>query len=204
MITIIDYGVGNLHSIKSALDKLGIENRVSKDKEEIKESDALILPGVGAFGDAIESLQNTGLVPTIRTFVAEGKPLLGICLGAQLLYEESMEHGKYRGLGFIKGTIAPLRDDLTNKSLKVPHMGWNKLQFKKEDPILKYVTEGESVYFVHSYYIKSNGSEHITTSEYEIDVPGIVRYGNVYGMQFHPEKSGETGLNLLKAFGELI
>lgn len=203
MIVIIDYGVGNLHSIKSALDKLNIENKVSNLKEDIEKADALILPGVGAFGDAIKSLENTGLIPDIKKFTEGGKPLLGICLGAQLLYEKSYEHGEYEGLGLLKGSIVPLKDDLTKK-LKVPHMGWNKLIFKKDNPVLKYVSEGESVYYVHSYYIKSSGEEHVTVSEYDIDIPGIVNEGNVYGMQFHPEKSGSTGLNLLKAFGEMI
>lgn len=203
MIVIIDYGVGNLHSIKSALDKLSIENKVSNLKEDIEKADALILPGVGAFGDAIKSLENTGLIPDIKKFTEGGKPLLGICLGAQLLYEKSYEHGEYEGLGLLKGSIVPMKDDLTKK-LKVPHMGWNKLIFKKDNPVLKYVSEGESVYYVHSYYIKSQGEEYVAVSEYDIEIPGIVNKGNVYGMQFHPEKSGSTGLNLLKAFGELI
>ncbi len=203
MIVIIDYGLGNLHSIKSALDKIGVENKVSKVEEDIKSAHGLILPGVGAFGDAIESLKGTGLIPVIERFVASGKPLLGICLGAQLLYEKSFEHGQFKGLGFIKGEISPIKDELTKK-LKVPHMGWNKLEFKREDSILKYVNEGESVYYVHSYYIKSSGVEYIATSEYDIEIPGIVKNGSVYGMQFHPEKSGNTGLNLLRAFGELI
>ena len=203
MIVIIDYGVGNLHSIKSALDKLNIENKVSNLKEDIDKADALILPGVGAFGDAIKSLENTGLIPDIKKFTEEGKPLLGICLGAQLLYEKSYEHGEYQGLGLLKGSIVPMKDDL-KKKLKVPHMGWNKLIFKKDNPVLKYVSEGESVYYVHSYYIKSQGEEYVAVSEYDIEIPGIVNKGNVYGMQFHPEKSGNTGLNLLKAFGELI
>lgn len=204
MIVIIDYGVGNLHSIKSALDKIGIENMVSNKVEEILKAKALILPGVGAFGDAIKSLEETGLIPYIKDFVKSGKPLLGICLGAQLLYEKGYEHGEYEGLGLLKGTISPIKDDLSNKKLKVPHMGWNKLEFKKKNPILKYIKEGESVYYVHSYYIKSDGQEYIATSEYDIEIPGIVNDKNVYGIQFHPEKSGATGLNLLKAFGELI
>ncbi len=203
MLVIIDYGVGNLHSVKSALDFLGIENKVSRDKKEIEEADALILPGVGAFGDAMGALENTGLIPTIKEFVANGKKLLGICLGAQLLYEKGFELGEFDGLGFIKGSVVPFRG-VINKDLKIPHMGWNPLDFKKADPILKYVKEGEQVYYVHSFYIKSDGKEVVASSEYDIDVPGIVCYGNVYGMQFHPEKSGNTGLNLLKAFGELI
>ena len=203
MLVVIDYGVGNLHSVKSALDILGIENKVSRDPKEILEASALLLPGVGAFGDAMEALTNTGLIPHIRAFVATGKKLLGICLGAQLLYEKSFELGEFEGLGFIKGEIAPLRGDI-RENLKVPHMGWNPLDFKKVDPILKYIKEGEQVYYVHSFYIKSNGDEVIASSEYDIAVPGIVAHENVYGMQFHPEKSGETGLNLLKAFGELI
>lgn len=203
MLVVIDYGVGNLHSVKSALDFLGIENKVSRDPEEIMKADALILPGVGAFGDAMGALENTGLIPTIKDFVASGKKLLGICLGAQLLYEKGFELGEYNGLGFIKGNVVPLKGTI-DKNLKIPHMGWNPLDFKKADPILKYIKEGDQVYYVHSFYIKSDGSEIIASSEYDIHVPGIVGFGNVYGMQFHPEKSGETGLNLLKAFGELI
>lgn len=203
MIVIIDYGVGNLHSIKSALDYLKIENKVSKDIDEILNADGLILPGVGAFGDAMENLTNTGLIPTIRKFVESGKKLLGICLGAQLLYEKSFELGEYEGLGFIKGEVIPFKG-LIDKELKVPHMGWNELIFNKNDKILKYIKEKEQVYYVHSYFIKSEGTEIIASSEYDINVPGIVCYKNIYGMQFHPEKSGVTGLNLLKAFGELI
>lgn len=203
MIVIIDYGVGNLHSIKSALDYLKIENKVSKDVDEILNADGLILPGVGAFGDAMENLTNTGLIPTIRKFVESGKKLLGICLGAQLLYEKSFELGEYEGLGFIKGEVIPFKG-LIDKELKIPHMGWNELIFNKNDKILKYIKEKEQVYYVHSYFIKSEGTEVIASSEYDINVPGIVCYENIYGMQFHPEKSGTTGLNLLKAFGELI
>lgn len=203
MIVIIDYGVGNLHSIKSALDYLKIENKVSKDIDEILNADGLILPGVGAFGDAMENLTNTGLIPTIRKFVESGKKLLGICLGAQLLYEKSFELGEYEGLGFIKGEVVPFKG-LIDKELKIPHMGWNELIFNKNDKILKYIKEKEQVYYVHSYFIKSEGTEVIASSEYDINVPGIVCYENIYGMQFHPEKSGITGLNLLKAFGELI
>ena len=203
MLVIIDYGVGNLHSVKSALDFLGIENKVSRNEKEIKEADALILPGVGAFGDAMGALENTGLIPTIKEFVASGKKLLGICLGAQLLYEKGFELGEFDGLGFIKGSVVPFKG-VINKDLKIPHMGWNPLDFKKADPILKYIKEKEQVYYVHSFYIKSDGKEVVASSEYDIDVPGIVCYCNVYGMQFHPEKSGNTGLNLLKAFGELI
>ncbi|MBN1468962.1 MAG: imidazole glycerol phosphate synthase subunit HisH [Fusobacteriaceae bacterium] len=203
MIVIIDYGVGNLHSIKSALDYLKIENKVSKDIDEILNADGLILPGVGAFGDAMENLTNTGLIPTIRKFVESGKKLLGICLGAQLLYEKSFELGEYEGLGFIKGEVIPFKG-LIDKELKIPHMGWNELIFNKNDKILKYIKEKEQVYYVHSYFIKSEGTEVIASSEYDINVPGIVCYENIYGMQFHPEKSGITGLNLLKAFGELI
>lgn len=203
MIVIIDYGVGNLHSIKSALDYLKIENKVSKDVDEILNADGLILPGVGAFGDAMENLTNTGLIPTIRKFVESGKKLLGICLGAQLLYEKSFELGEYEGLGFIKGEVIPFKG-LIDKELKIPHMGWNELIFNKNDKILKYIKEKEQVYYVHSYFIKSEGTEVIASSEYDINVPGIVCYENIYGMQFHPEKSGATGLNLLKAFGELI
>lgn len=203
MLVIIDYGVGNLHSVKSACDLLGIQNKMGKTEDDIKNADALLLPGVGAYRDAMQSLKDSKLIPSIMEAVKKGVPLLGICLGMQLLYEKSYENGEYEGLGLLKGSVCSIKEDL-KQNLKVPHMGWNKLDFHKESPILKYIDEKDSVYYVHSYYVKSDGSELIASSEYDITIPGIVNKENIYGMQFHPEKSGNVGLNLLKAYGELI
>lgn len=198
MIAIVDYGVGNLSSIKNALDTLNYENKIVDNAEELEKADAMILPGVGAFKDAMDSLVKSGLVEDVRAFAKSGKPLLGICLGQQLLFEKSYEDGEWEGLGLLKGNVVKFNGDL-----KVPHMGWNDIKFKREDRILKYVEEGEYVYFVHSYYVDSL-EDAIAYAEYGVDVPAVVGKGNIYGMQFHPEKSGSTGMNLLKAFGELI
>ena len=177
MIAIIDYGVGNLFSLKSSLAQLGQDTVVTADPDTIRKADRLILPGVGAFGDAMDKLVATGLVPVIRA-EAEKKPLLGICLGMQ-------------------------EPDLTDKSLKVPQIGWNALHIVKDDPLFRYIREGEYVYYVHSYYGKNCTESTLATSEYSIPVTGAVRAGKVYGTQFHPEKSGDTGLRILKAFAEL-
>ena len=204
MIAIIDYGVGNLFSLKSSLDFIGLDTKITNNEKEIREADAIILPGVGAFRDAIEKLGEKNLKNIITEEVQKGKILLGICLGMQLLFEKSYEYGEYTGLGLIKGEICSLKNDLKNKDLKVPHMGWNNLSFNKDDKILKYIKEDEYVYYVHSYYAKNCDENILAHSEYEINIPGIVKNNNVYGIQFHPEKSGETGLNILRAFGELI
>ncbi len=204
MIAIIDYGVGNLFSLKSSLDFIGLDTKITNNEKEIREADAIILPGVGAFRDAIEKLGEKNLKNIITEEVQKGKILLGICLGMQLLFEKSYEYGEYIGLGLIKGEICSLKNDLKNKDLKVPHMGWNNLSFNKDDKILKYIKEDEYVYYVHSYYAKNCDENILAHSEYEINIPGIVKNNNVYGIQFHPEKSGETGLNILRAFGELI
>lgn len=198
MIAIIDYGVGNLNSIQNALEKLGHESMITHKSEDLYAADGIILPGVGAFNDAIKSLKATGLVEDIVKCVEDGKPLLGICLGMQLLYEKSYEDGEWEGLGILKGNVVKF-----DESLKVPHMGWNNLTFKREDPILKYIKQDDYIYFVHSYYVDTL-EDAIAYTEYGVQVPAIVGKGSVYGMQFHPEKSGEVGLNLLKAFGELI
>ena len=205
MIAIIDYGVGNLFSLKSSLKQLGLEAVVTADADTIRKADRLILPGVGAFADAMAKLEATGLVPVIKE-EAERKPLLGICLGMQLLFDKSFEYGEHAGLGLIPGEVCPLADDLTDASLKVPHIGWNALDIvpgRENDPLFKYVKTGEYVYYVHSYYAKNCAASTLATSEYSIPVTGAVRSGNVYGTQFHPEKSGDTGLRLLKAFAEL-
>lgn len=203
MIAIVDYGVGNLFSLSCSLKALGLKSEVTGDPERIRAADRIILPGVGAFGDARAKLDATGLVPVLRE-AAEEKPLLGICLGMQLLFQESLEYGTHEGLGFIPGQVVDLRGDLADHSLKVPHMGWNRLEITREDPIFRYLQEGEFVYYVHSYYAKHCADSTLAVSHYgNVAVPGVVRRGNVWGMQFHPEKSGETGLRLLKAFSEL-
>ena len=202
MIAIIDYGVGNLFSLASSLESLGLETKVTRDAAAIRAADHIILPGVGAFADAMAKLEATGLVPVIKQEV-EHKPLLGICLGMQLLFEKSYEYGEHAGLGFIQGEVCPLEPDLADKSLKVPQIGWNALHIVKDDPLFQYIREGEYVYYVHSYYGKNCTESTLATSEYSIPVTGAVRAGKVYGTQFHPEKSGDTGLRILKAFAEL-
>ena len=190
MICIIDYGVGNLFSLKSSLAHLGLEAKVSADAADIRAADRLILPGVGAFGDAMAKLEATGLVPVIREEAAK-KPLLGICLGMQLLFEKSYEYGEHDGLGF------------GDKSLKVPQIGWNAVHILRDDPLFKYVRDGEYFYYVHSYYGKNCAANTLAVSDYSLPVTGVVKAGKVYGTQFHPEKSGDAGLRLLKAFSEL-
>lgn len=203
MIAIIDYGVGNLFSLSASLKSLGLETVITGDADVIRSADRIILPGVGAFGDAMQKLVDTGLVPVIREEAAK-KPLLGICLGMQLLFEKSYEYGEHNGLGLIKGQVCPLQPDLADPALKVPHIGWNAMDIvAPEDPLFKYVRSGEHVYYVHSFYAKNCAESTLATSEYSIPVTGAVRSGHVYGTQFHPEKSGDTGLRLLKAFAEL-
>lgn len=205
MIAIMDYGVGNLFSLKSSLAQLGQDTVVTADPDTIRKADRLILPGVGAFGDAMDKLVATGLVPVIRA-EAEKKPLLGICLGMQLLFEKSYEYGEHTGLGLIPGEVCPLADDLKDPSLKVPHIGWNRLDIvpgRENDPLFKYTKPGEYVYYVHSFYAKNCAANTLAASEYRIPVTGAVKNGLVYGTQFHPEKSGDTGLRMLRAFAEL-
>lgn len=201
MIAIIDYGVGNLFSLKSSLDFIGAQNVVTKDPLVIKQADRIILPGVGAFADAIKLLHETGLVPVIKDQVSKGKPLLGICLGMQLLFDTSYEYGCHKGLGLIDGDVCPIADDV-DKSFKIPHMGWNSLDFVGDCPLFKYIKNGDYVYFVHSYYAK-NCNNVVATSNYGADLTAMVQKGNVFGAQFHPEKSGATGLAILKAFNEI-
>ena len=204
MIAIIDYGVGNLFSLKSSLKQLGLEAVVTADADTIRKADRLILPGVGAFADAMAKLEATGLVPVIRA-EAEKKPLLGICLGMQLLFEKSYEYGEHQGLGLIPGVMADLKEDIP-ANLKVPHMGWNSLHLTekgKKHPLFKYSKEGDYVYFVHSFYGKDCDESLLATSEYGIPVTASAANENVMGCQFHPEKSGEVGLRILKAFSEI-
>jgi len=200
MNVILDYDVGNLASVLRGFEKVGIQSVISKDKEVIQNATSLVLPGVGAFKDAMEALNKSGLIPYILEHVEKKKYLFGICLGMQLLYEKGYENGDYDGLGILKGTVRFL-----DIKLKVPQMGWNNLKFeKKNDPILKYVSEDDYVYFVHSYYVDSSNTELIAYTKYEKIIPAIVRDQNVYATQFHPEKSGTVGSNILKAYGELI
>ena len=204
MIAIVDYGVGNLYSLVSSLRHLGLTAEVTGKAEDLRTADRIILPGVGAFGDARAKLDDTGLVPVLLD-AAEKKPFLGICLGMQLLFDRSFEYGEHPGLGLIPGEVADLREDLTDRTLKVPHMGWNSLEFqKKDDPLLRYVSDREYVYYVHSFYARRCAESTVAVSRYgNVAVTGVARRGCVWGTQFHPEKSGDTGLRILKAFGEL-
>ena len=203
MIAIVDYGVGNLFSLTSSLQYLGLEAEVTGDAARLRAAERIILPGVGAFGDARQKLEDTGLVPVLLE-EAEKKPFLGICLGMQLLFERSLEYGDHPGLGLIPGRVIDLHSALKDKSLKVPHMGWNSLQVKRDDPIFRYFRDGEYVYYVHSFFAADCAESTVATSGYgNVSVTGVVRRGNVWGTQFHPEKSGDAGLRLLKAFGEL-
>ncbi len=199
MIAIIDYGVGNLFSLCASLSYLKLDTVVTNDIEVLEKADKVILPGVGAFGDAYKMLENTGLIPFLKN---TKKPVLGICLGMQLLFEKSFEYGEHQGLGLIKGEICPIADDIS-KDLKVPHMGWNSLTFKKESKLFKYVEEGSYVYYVHSFYGKNCAESIVAVSDYGTEITGAVEFENFYGTQFHPEKSGEVGLNILKAFSEI-
>ena len=205
MIAIVDYGVGNLFSLLSSLRALDLEAEVTGDAGRLRAADRIILPGVGAFGDARAKLDATGLVPVIQE-EAEKKPLLGICLGMQLLFDKSFEYGEHPGLGLVPGQVVDLRRDLTDKTLKVPHMGWNSLHLTekgKKHPLFKYSKEGDYVYFVHSFYGKDCDESLLATSEYGIPVTASAANENVMGCQFHPEKSGEVGLRILKAFSEI-
>ena len=203
MIAIIDYGVGNLFSLTCSLKKIGAECAVTSDKSTLRSASGLILPGVGAFGDAAEKLGESGLDNVIKELVYRGKPLLGICLGMQLLFEKSFEYGEHVGLGLIRGEVKPL--DMYVSGLKIPHMGWNSLDIKNADcPLFKYVSNGDYMYFVHSYCGVCNDKMQLAaTASYGIEVTAAVADGNVFGTQFHPEKSGDAGLNILRAFAEI-
>ena len=202
MIAIIDYGVGNLFSIKSSLDMIGADSVITNDPDTIKKAEKIILPGVGAFRDARKKLSEDGLDKLVIEEVKNGKPIMGICLGMQMLFEKSYEYGEYEGLGLLKGSIRPIAD-VIGVGLSIPHIGWNPLIIKKDSPILKYVKEGECVYFVHSYYASDCDESVASVAEYGALLTASVSLGNVHGCQFHPEKSGRTGLNILKAFSEM-
>ena len=204
MIAVVDYGVGNLFSLAGSLSVLGLESIVTSDPAQIEAADRVILPGVGAFGDAVDKLRSLNLIPVLNRQVENGKPLMGICLGMQLLFEKSYEFGVHAGLGFLKGEICPLAEDLP-AGFKVPQMGWNRLMAVREnEPLLRYAGEKPYVYYVHSFYAKGCEDSLSAVSEYGgLAVPGLVHKNNVFGAQFHPEKSGEAGLSMLRAFAEV-
>lgn len=202
MVVIVDYGVGNLFSLKSSFHAIGVEAIVSSDAEVIRSADKIILPGVGAFGDASDKLFSSGLADVVIEQAKLGKPLLGICLGMQLLLERGFEYGEHKGLGLIEGDIRPI-SDVIPKDYKIPHIGWNALKITdKQNPLFKYIKDGDFVYFVHSFY-GANCNSVVAVSEYGAPLTAVVNKKNVFGCQFHPEKSGEVGLNILKAFSEL-
>lgn len=200
MIGIIDYGVGNLFSLRSSFDAIGAETLVSGDEKELAKADKLILPGVGAFGDAADKLRQTGLDKFVRQQAQKGVPLMGICLGMQLLFEKGFEYGEHEGLGLLKGNVVAMKGKLP-ENLKIPHMGWNALHIKnKGSRLLSKISEGDYVYFVHSFYAEGCEDSLAATAEYGITVTAAVEKGNIFGCQFHPEKSGEIGMNILRAF----
>lgn len=202
MTVIIDYGVGNLFSLVSSLHKIGEEAVITSDRSVIENAERIILPGVGAFCDAAEKLRESGLIPVLMNEIKKGKPVMGICLGMQLLFEKSYEYGEYDGLGLLKGSIRPITD--VTKELKIPHMGWNSLIFKNgSHPLFKYINNGDYVYFVHSYYASECDDSVIAVTDYGAPLTAAVARKNVMGCQFHPEKSGETGLNILRSFCEM-
>ncbi|WP_316622437.1 imidazole glycerol phosphate synthase subunit HisH [Ruminococcus sp.] len=202
MIAIIDYGVGNLFSLKSSFAAIGEEAVVTSDAAVISQADRLILPGVGAFEDAAKKLSDSGMAEVVKREAQSGKPIMGICLGMQLLFEKSYEYGEHEGLGLIGGSVRPIAD-VIDKELKIPHIGWNRLIVKKQSPLFKYLSDGDCVYFVHSYYATDCEDAVTATAEYSAELTASVEKDNVYGCQFHPEKSGDVGLKILKAFCEI-
>ena len=202
MIAIIDYGVGNLFSVCASLKKIGVEAIVTSDKAVIENADKIILPGVGAFADAMEKLKKTGLDEVLKEQARKGKYIMGICLGMQMLFEKSYEYGEHKGLGLLKGNVVPIKG-VIDGSLKIPHIGWNALRFEKPHFLFKYIKENDCVYFVHSFYATDCDDSVIATAEYDKYLTAAVAKDNVLGCQFHPEKSGEVGLNMLKAFCEV-
>ena len=202
MLAIIDYGVGNLFSLKSSIEAIGVESVITSDADAIKQADHIILPGVGAFGDAIDKLRQTGLDKTVIECAAAGKPLLGICVGMQMLFARDYEYGEHDGLNLIPGEVRDIRE-IVDPSLKVPEIGWNALKFTRESKLFRDVADGSYVYFVHSYSAVKCEPYISALTDYSTDITASVESGNVYGTQFHPEKSGPVGLKILKNFCEL-
>lgn len=202
MIAIVDYGVGNLFSLRCSLESLGLDTVVTSDPKVIRNAERVILPGVGAFGDAVDKLRATGLDQTVLEEAAHGKPLLGICLGMQLLFEKGYEFGEHDGLGLLHGSVVPMQGTIPPE-LKIPQMGWNALIRKRSHPLLKDVKEGDCVYFVHSFYAADCDDSLVATTEYGKELTALVAKDNVMGCQFHPEKSGNVGLKILRAFSAM-
>ena len=202
MIAIVDYGVGNLFSLARSFAAIGVEVEITADPEKLRAAEKILLPGVGAFGDAAEKLRATGLDKVVVEQANAGKPLMGICLGMQLLFDEGLEYGCHKGLGLIPGRVISI-SEVIPKGLKIPHMGWNGLDFQKESPLLSKIKDGDCVYFVHSFCAVDCDDAVIATAEYGAPVTAGVQKGNVFGCQFHPEKSGTVGLNILRAFAEV-
>ena len=201
MIAIIDYGAGNLQSVKKAFDFIGAESVITDNPEIINSCDRILLPGVGSFGDAMDSMHKSGLVETVKQNALSGKPFLGICLGLQLLFEESEESPGVKGLGIFKGKIKKFSSDM---GLKIPHIGWNSLEIKQNDTLFKNIPENSYVYFVHSYYLHAEDENDIATvTNYGIDFHSAVGKNNIFATQFHPEKSGDVGLQILRNFASM-
>ena len=201
MIAIVDYGVGNLFSLKSSFSAIGEDAVVTSDPGVIRSSERVVLPGVGAFADAAKKLSDAGLKEVVTEEAKKGKPLMGICLGMQLLFEKSFEYGEHEGLGLIRGSVVPM-SGVIKPDLKIPHIGWNALMFRRESPLFRYVHEGDCVYFVHSYFASECDDAVIAVADYGAPLTAAVQKENVFGCQFHPEKSGKVGLSILKAFCE--
>ncbi len=199
MIAILDYGMGNLRSIQKAFEHIGVEAEVTSDQDRIARAGAVVLPGVGAFGDAIANLRRLSLTEPLNRAVAEGKPILGICLGLELLFTQSEERGRYEGLKFLEGEVRRFRI-----SARVPHVGWNEIHIQRRSPLLSGIENGSFAYFVHSYYVEpKDDSIVLATTDYEIEFASVVGKDNIYGIQFHPEKSQEVGLRILENFARL-
>ena len=201
MVAIIDYGVGNLFSLQSSFAAIGQEAVVTADPAVIRGADKVLLPGVGAFRDAADKLRKSGMDAVVKDEAARGKPLLGVCLGMQMLFDKSYEYGEHEGLGLIHGSVRPIADVIP-QDLKIPHIGWNALHFTRQTPLFGRIHDGDCVYFVHSYYAADCADSVVATTEYGAELTAAVARGNVYGCQFHPEKSGGVGLAILKAFCE--
>ena len=203
MIAIVDYGVGNLFSLESSFAKIGVKVVVTSEESVIRSADKIILPGVGAFGDAAEKLKNSGLGDVVVSEARAGKPVMGICLGMQLLFEKSYEYGEHEGLGLLKGSVVPMKGVIP-EDLKIPHIGWNALDFtSKESKLFRFIKNGDFAYFVHSYFATDCADDVIAYTEYGANLCAAVERDNVFGCQFHPEKSGDVGLEILRGFCEL-
>lgn len=201
MITIVDYGMGNLRSVQKAIENQGFEAKITSNPEDIFAATGLVLPGVGAFADCMMNLKDRGMIEPLKNYLSSGKPFLGICLGLQLLFEEGEEDGIHKGIGFLKGRV---RKFTLPKEFKVPHMGWNTIDLKKESPIFKDIPDGTSFYFVHSYYVEPTEDVIAATSSYGLDFCSAIVKDNVFAIQFHPEKSSTWGLKILNNFGRLV